>query len=478
MRSPTNKWPLPDATETAAMIRNKDITPLEAIDTAIENAQTLQPKLNFLVTPLFEQARERAKAGGLTGPFAGVPYMMKDMYDIKGAPTRWGSRFTTRLPIPEKNSPQVDAFESAGLIMIGKTALGEMGFLPTSEPLAFGPTRNPWNPEYSSGGSSGGAAAAVAAGVLPFADAADGGGSIRIPASACGLFGLHPSRGRLVGKQEPASGFDLTGEHCVSRTVRDSALLFAVMENKGNHLPLPATGWIKEASNRRLRVGYVVRDLNGQLPDASVQAGVEKTVTLLEELGHSVEPTSWPLNDEEFFYDFLTIWSLSALHVVELGEALSGSMPDQSVVERFTLEMAEWANKLTQREIQQTKANLMRATNAYDDWLKQFDVILSPVMRKPTVPIGYITGNMSYIEGQERLREFPTYTQLQNVAGAPAMSIPLHWTNDNLPVGMHFAARVGDEKTLFELAYELEAAKPWASRMPLVCSVKEGQAVS
>lgn len=194
----------PDATEIAERIRRREITALEAVDDAIARAEAMQPALNFLVTPLFDQARARAAAGRLTGPFAGVPYLLKDMYDIRHVPTRWGARFTERAPLPSKSCSQVEAFEAASLVMIGKSALSEFGWLPTTEPLTFGPTRNPWDLGRTPGGSSGGSAAAVAAGVVPMADAADGGGSIRIPASACGLFGLKPSRGRLVGDQHAA----------------------------------------------------------------------------------------------------------------------------------------------------------------------------------------------------------------------------------------------------------------------------------
>src|ERR1700678_3935095 len=248
----------PDATELAAMIRRKDITALEAVDDAIARAEAMQPKLNFLVTPLFEQARVRAKAGGLSGPFAGVPYLIKDMYDIAGIPTRWGARFTEVAPIPTASCAQVKAFEAAGLVLIGKSALGEFGWLPTTEPLTFGPTRNPWDLTRTPGGSSGGSAAAVAAGVLPMADAADGGGSIRIPASACGLFGMKPSRRRLIGDQHPAGGgIELTVEHCVSRSVRDSAAPVAAMECTGTDAARPPIGAVTGPAKRRLRVGYV-----------------------------------------------------------------------------------------------------------------------------------------------------------------------------------------------------------------------------
>jgi len=480
----------PDATELAAMIRRKDITALEAVDDAIARAEAMQPKLNFLVTAMFEQARARARAGGLSGPFAGVPYLIKDMYDIAGVPTRWGARATEMAPLPAESSPQVKAFEAAGLVLIGKSSLGEFGFLPTSEPLAFGPTRNPWDLSLSSGGSSGGAAAAVAAGVLPMADAADGGGSIRIPASACGLFGLKPSPSRLIGDQHAAGGLEVTVEHCISRSVRDSAALFAAMERIGAGALLPPIGAVTGPSKRRLRVGYVIDSIGGRQPDAEVRVGVDSTARLLEQLGHTVEETTWPLNGAALTDDFFKFWMAGALEAVGLVRlainpkvvALAslalqsiglfrhgiGHKPDQSMLEPFTLEMAEMAAQLPAGELENAKARMREYQKSYVGWFSAYDVILSPTLVRPSVPVGHIVGSMSVDTAITRSGEFADYTLIHNVARAPAMSVPLHWTAGGLPVGMQFAAREGDEQMLFELAYELEAARPWAHRRPSV----------
>ncbi|WP_158813785.1 amidase [Methylocapsa sp. S129] len=478
----------PDATEIAAMIRRKQITALEAVDDAIARAEAMQPMLNFLIAPMFEQARTRAKSGALTGPFAGVPYLIKDMYDIEGVPTRWGARFTEIAPIPTASCAQVKAFECAGLVLIGKSALGEFGWLPTTEPLAFGPTRNPWDLSRTPGGSSGGSAAAVAAGVLPMADAADGGGSIRIPASACGLFGLKPSRRRLIGDQHPAGGIELTAEHCVSRSVRDSAGLFAAMERVGAEAALPPIGAVTGPSKRRLRVGYVLGSIGGRQPDAEVRAGAENAAKLMEQLGHKVEPTVWPLDGAALIDDFLKLYRSAALEVAGLARlainpkvvALAslalksigllprgiGRKPDTSALEPLTLAMAEEAAKLPAGELAKAKAGLREYDASYDDWFARYDVILSPVLLQPPVPIGHIAGDVAVETLMARVFDFADYTLLHNIVGAPAMSVPLHWTTGGLPVGMQFAARVGGERTLFELAYELEAAQPWANRRP------------
>jgi amidase len=478
----------PDATEIAAMIRRKEITALEAVDAAIARAEAMQPRLNFLVTPLFEQARARAKAGGLTGPFAGAPYLVKDMYDIQGVPTRWGAHFTAVAPIPTASCSQVKAFEAAGLVLIGKSAMSEFGWLPTTEPLAFGPTRNPWDLGRTPGGSSGGSAAAVAAGVLPMADAADGGGSIRIPASACGLFGLKPSRGRLIGEQHSAGGVEVTAEHCLSRSVRDSAGLFQAMERTDAAAVLPPIGAVSGPSARRLRIGYVLDSIGGRRPDAEVRAGAESAVALMEQLGHRVEPTAWPFDGAALVDDFVKLFQSAALEVADLARlainpklvALTslalksiglaprglGRKPDATMLEPMTLAMAEKAAKLPAGSLEKAKTRLKDHEASYAQWLARYDVILSPVLLQSPVPIGHIVGDLPIETLLARTFAFADYTLLHNVVGAPAMSVPLHWTNGGLPVGMQFAARVGDERTLYELAYELEAARPWAGRRP------------
>ncbi|MGH6617626.1 amidase [Sphingomonas sp.] len=456
----------PDATEIAAMIRRKDVTALEVIDQAITRAEAIQSKLNFLVTPTFERARDRAKTMPLTGPFAGVPYLIKDMYDTIGATTRYGSRATKPLPPAASQGVMMNTLESAGLISIGKSALGEFGFLPTVEPLAFGPTRSPWNPGRSTGGSSGGSAAAVAAGVVPMADAADGGGSIRIPASACGLFGLKPSRGRMVGDQPKAGKLDVTVEHAVCRSVRDSATLFALTERTGTGATLEPVGVVSAPSKRRLRVGVVLNSLSGHTPDSEVKAGVATTTALLETLGHKVDSTAWPFDGAAFSRGFGALWSMAALEVTKLFQALTGRAPDASQFEPLTLAMAALAAKLSPEEIAATLKQFEAVTAAYDGWFDKYDVILSPVLLTPPVAIGEINGELPLEVAFDRCSKYADYTAVHNVVGAPAMSVPLHWTRDGLPVGMQFAARRGQERILFELAFELERARPWASRRP------------
>lgn len=451
-----------DATATADLVRSGEVKAPEAVEAAIERAEQAQPVLNFMVTDTFERARDRAASGG-DGVFAAVPFLVKDMFDVAGVATRWGARFGPFLPPAEKNSPQVDAFEDAGLVVIGKSALGEIGYLPTTEPLVTGPTANPWDPSLSPGGSSGGSAAAVAAGVVPMADAADGGGSIRIPASACGLFGLKPSRDRLVGEQSLAAGYPLTVEHCLSRSVRDSATLFAEMEQRSS---LPRVGRVEGASSTRLRIGLLETSFGGHRPSPEVQTGMDATVTLLEELGHRVDEATYAFDTAPVMADFSVLYASSALGVRDMVAGFTGSEPDETLLEPFTLAMATMAAALPDGALEETKARLHALSSPYESSFKAHDLFLSPVMLTPPVPTGHIAGDVPFDLLVARLGAYVDYTVLHNIVGAPAMSVPLWWTSAGVPVGMHFAARVGDERTLFELAYELEQARPWAGRVP------------
>ena len=463
----------PDAVEIASRIRRKEVSALEVTEKAIRDAEALQDRLGFLVTSDFDRAIDKARRfdGGQadrTGPFAGVPFLVKDLDDYVGLPTRSGSRAMLRNPPAKTQDGYIDAFDRAGLIVIGKSATPEYGFLPTTEPVGFPPTRNPWNPAHSSGGSSGGAAAATAAGVVPFAHASDGGGSIRIPASNCGLFGLKPSRGRMVLGRPPQRGVDLSVYHCVSHSVRDSATLLAATERQGTEAILPPVGLISSPDKRRLRVGLVVETMLGAQPHPEVRAATENAGKLMESLGHTVEPTKWPVDGAAYAQDFLALWASGAAELVDaVGKAI-GRKPDDSLLEPFTLAMAELVGQMPPDGLRKAVANLNAAGLAYDRWFDRYDVIISPVLGLPPAPLGWVAGTVDIPHLTERLNAYVGYTTLHNVAGAASMSVPLHWTADGLPVGVQFAGRAGAEKTLLALAYELEAAQPWAWRKPPV----------
>jgi amidase len=456
----------PDATELAASIRRGEMSAAELMEATIRKAEALQPKLNFIVNSDFDRALDKAKAGGQSGPFAGVPFLVKDLDDYVGMPTRSGSRWTLGLPPAKTQDVYIDSFEKAGLIFFGKSATPEYGFLPTTEPMGYSPTRNPWDPSRSSGGSSGGAAVAVAAGVIPISHASDGGGSIRIPSSNCGLFGLKPSRGRMIDPNPGTKAIDIGVNHAVSRSVRDSAALFAATERQSGGLP--PVGLVTRPGKRKLKVGLLLKSGSGRMPETQVQVAIDGTARLLESLGHHIEPTDWPVDSVQFGQDFLTLWAAGAAQMVEAVAKAIGRMPDANLLEPFSLGMAQVIAGLPKSALDAAEARLEADVKAYDAWFNSFDVVLSPVLAKPPVPLGYITGDVPFAELSARLTDYVGYTPLQNVAGAPAMSVPLHWTEAGLPVGSHICARLGQERTLFELAYALEEAQPWAGRKPPV----------
>jgi amidase len=461
----------PDGVEIAGRIRRKEVSALEVTEKAIRDAEALDGSLGMLVTADFDRAIDKARRldQGLSdagAPFAGVPFLVKDLDDYAGLPTRSGSRAMLGLPPAQSQDGYIDAFDRAGLVVLGKSSTPEYGFLPTTEPVAFPPTRNPWNLNHSSGGSSGGAAAATAAGVVPFAHATDGGGSIRIPSSCCGLFGLKPSRDRMIPGRAPRRAIDLIGAHCVSRSVRDSAVLFAATELADG--PLPALGVVTGPGKRRLRVGLITETMLGAQPDPEVRAATENAGKLLEGLGHTVEPAQWPTNGPVFALDFLALWASGAADLVDFVAQAIGRQPDETLLEPFSLAMAELVHHLPPGGLEQSVARLNADAQAYDQWLQRYDVIVSPVLGKPPAALGWVAPTVSIPDLTERLNAYVGYTTLHNVAGAPSMSVPLHWTADGLPVGVQFAGRTGDERTLFELAFELEAAQPWAWRKPPV----------
>jgi amidase len=362
-----------------------------------------------------------------------------------------------------------NTFTRMGLISLGKSATPEWGFLPTTEPVAFGPTRNPWNPAYSSGGSSGGAAVAVAAGVVPIAHASDGGGSIRIPASCCGVFGLKPSRGRMFGAPKANDVTDLSVNHVVTRTVRDSAAAFAASEDTGTDAVFPYVGFISGPGKRRLNVGLLLEGVDGRGPDPDVRYATERSADLIRSLGHTVTPTRWPVSTT-FIEDFLLLWASGAADLVGGVRKAAPGVPIQALLDPFTVGLAEMFGRAEEGALKEAVERLNVAERAYTPWFAAsgFDVVMSPVLGMSPPRLGFVGPNVPMRTLVERLIAYVGYTPYHNVAGAPAMSVPLNWNTSGLPIGTQFAARPGHEGVLFELAYELEQAQPWAHRLPMV----------
>lgn len=452
-----------DAVGLAAAIRKGDLTAAEAVAAAVARARSIEPQINAIVTETYERALQSAQ-GPVNGPFGGVPTFVKDLDDVRGVPTHSGSRSFGRTPATTQG-PYVDALERAGLVCLGKSATPEFGLTSTTEPLLGGPTRNPWNPAYSSGGSSGGAAALVAARVVPIAHATDGGGSIRVPASCCGVFGLKPSRGRTVPLGRPTGPVEISISHAVSITVRDSAHWLAVTERTGDDKVHAPVGVVERPSPRRLRIALDLETLMGTPLDAQVRAAIEDTAHKCESLGHHVELRPLPIVKRELMDAFAIYWASGAARVADgLEKALQRPVT--------TADLEPWTLGLRQMFVERRagfdaavatlRASVATCAGFFDD----YDVLLTPTTAQPAPPLGHLGPDVPFATYMERLLAFVGYTPIQNASGQPAMSVPLHWLPSGLPNGSHFVTRAGDERTLLELAYELEAAYPWRDRLP------------
>lgn len=446
-----------DAVEIARRIRSREIQALEAVDAAIARAERVNPTLNAIATPLFDAARKEARRSQL-GAFAGVPSFIKDNEAVAGAPLLHGSRGLPNRP-SAKSSPFVEQFLSPGLINLGKTTMPEFGLTGTTEALVYGATHNPWRLGFSPGGSSGGSAALVAAGVVPIAHANDGGGSTRIPASCCGLVGLKPSRGRLVD-MDGAKLFPIKIVHqgMLSRSVRDTAVFYHAAERYYRNPKLPEIGLVTHPG-RRLRVGFFT-DLDETTPShPDCVAAVTDAAVLLEGLGHSVERVVRPF-DDGFLEDFFLFWSMLSFAVTRFGTRVVHPDFDASKVEDFTSGLADYFKE----NMQKAPAAIWRLrkfAHQYARCFDQYDVLMNPTVAMPSREHGYIGPSVPFDTALERLKWFIPFTPTQNVSGGPAISLPMGRSEDGMPLGVQLASPLGDERTLLELALEIEAAAPW-----------------
>ena len=399
-------------------------------------------------------------AGEGAGLFAGVPSLIKDNTDLAGLPTRHGSRGSSAAPVAS-DAEFTRVFRATGLIPLGKSALPEFGLTATTEPSHRPATRNPWNTGFSSGGSSGGSAALVAAGVVPLAHANDGGGSIRIPAACCGVVGLKPSRGRLptiaVAQKMP---INIIVEGVVSRTVRDTAGFYAEAERHYPHPSLPPIGHVLAPGKERQRIGLCVQHPLGGVCHPEVVAQVEQVARRCEELGHRVEPVPLPVTGQ-MADDFFLYWARLAAATNYLGKLAFGSEFDRHLLEPLTYQLSRhylgrcWRSPAAIRRLRTFSAD-------YQALFKDHDLILTPVLATPPVELGYLGPDLDFATVSERLRNYAAFTPPQNVAGTPAVSLPLGQSSAGLPVGVQFAAGMGQESRLLEIAFELEQAMPWS----------------
>ena len=460
-----------DALGLAELVRTKQISPSELLEKAIGLTEKLDPKLNAIPIKHFDLARENLKNQNNAGIFNGVPFLLKDLNNyLEGTVTSGGSRVLKNIKA-DHTSELVKRTIDSGLNIFGKTNSPELGLTVTTEPVLYGPTRNPWSLDRSSGGSSGGASAAVASGIIPMAQASDGGGSIRIPASCCGLFGLKPTRARTPLGPASLEGWGWQSIfHCVSLSVRDSAALLDVTSGHEKGAPYRSAYQEKSFFEQiniepgKLKIGYL-EDPNIPI-SADVKEIMNSTINLCEKLGHSIESTKINYSSEEISLAIVTIISSNVAYAVKSQSQQTGREISNEFFENVTLQMAENGKNFSASDyVNAIKIN-HRLGQDLEKMFDKYDVLLSPVLASSPVKIGTInmdtTDMKTYVE---RLTQYSPFTGVFNQSGQPSMSVPLYRTKDNLPVGSMFSTAFGNENLLFSLAGQLEQAEPWVDSL-------------
>ena len=464
-----------DAVSLAAMVQRGQISPATLLDIAIARAEEVDAALNFMTVPLYERARRVLAHRSPEGPLSGVPFLLKDLsVNLQGTITTRGSRLF-RDSVAAQTSTVVQRYQDAGLVIFGKTASPEFGGSVTTEPLLHGPTRNPWNAALSVGGSSGGSAVAVATGVVPTAHGTDGGGSIRIPASACGLFGLKPSRGRLPtgpAHMEIAAGFSTS--HVLSRSVRDSAALLDATHGAEPgatyHIAPPPRPYLEETRRPpgRLRIA-VVRAPPYPLPlHEDCEAALEDAIALCGELRHQLVETRMPNGRlEDIMASFGVINSSHWAAIFQSYEHRHGKVANPaSALESMTWQGIRGGRRIPATHYLNALASLRQFARRMTHHFRDFDAILSPTLGLPPAKIGTIGQQTDQVELLRVVLPYAAFTSVYNISGQPAMSVPLYWNAQQVPIGVMFAGRMNDESTLFRLAGQLERARPWANNYP------------
>ena len=461
-----------DGLGLAELVRKRKVKPGELVDEAIARADALNPKLNFVVYKDYERARDAAKGRLPDGPFTGVPFFLKDIFAFaQGMPTRQAARFIPPIPWPH-DCLLTARFKRAGLVPLGKTNVPEFGLVPTTESKLYGPARNPWNPDHSTGGSSGGSAAAVAAGIVPLAHANDGGGSIRIPASCCGLVGLKPSRGRVSFAPDFGDVVDgLAIDLVVSRSVRDTAAALDSVHGAVQGDPYwspPAPDSFLEGTRRkpkRLKIAFDTKKLDGTALHPDCAQAVRNAAKLCEQQGHIIEEASPELDQPTLIPAFMTLWSANLAAGIDGGAKLMGRTPTEDQFEGLTWGLYEMGKGITASDYLQAKAAMQHASRLGAKFHETYDVWLTATLGLPPVKLGtFDMEERDPMKSFAPLIDYVPFTAMQNVTGQPAINLPLHWNKAGLPIGVQFVGRFGDEATLLKLAAELEKAAPWAQR--------------
>jgi amidase/6-aminohexanoate-cyclic-dimer hydrolase len=465
-----------DAVGLAALVRGKQVSARELLDEAIARTEKIDPQVNAVVVKHYDYAKDQIDNGLPDGPFAGVPFLLKDLDLLEGTHTTFGAS-VYRDNVADHTGTLARRFLDSGVTIFGKSSSPEFGLMPTTESRLFGPTRNPWNLAHSSGGSSGGAGAAVAARILPVAHASDGGGSIRIPASASGVFGLKPSRARTPHGPNRGEGWGgFSCGHVLSISVRDSAAMLDAI-----HGPEPSSPYIAPPPERpyaeeaardpgKLRIAFTERSPYGDAIDPEIAAAVRDVAQMLDRLGHHVEECA-PLLPVDPADVIATIVAAHTGFTVRTAEQHFGRQMGANDFENLTLATARNAGKLSATDYVAAQQGAFQILRSLATFFQSCDVFLSPTLCAPPLKIGELdtmSDDLSHIA--PILRRYMPGTSMFNMSGQPAMSVPLAWNGAGLPLGMMFAARLGGEATLFRLAGQLERERPWKDRRPPLCA--------
>ncbi len=453
--------PFLSATEQAALVRSGEVAPLELVDLYLERIERIDPELNAYVTVCADEARSAAAGDLPDGPFRGVPLPVKDLNETAGVRTTFSSRAFADY-VPDFDASVVRRLKEAGFILLGKTNTPELGSTAVTESKLNGACRNPWDTTRTPGGSSGGAAAAVAAGMAPAAHGSDGGGSIRIPASCCGIFGIKPSRGRV--SPAPYGGLEgLSTSGPLTRTVLDAAALLDVMAGyetgDAYWAPPPEQPFADEVGRNagRLRIAVTTTPPHEADVDPVCAAAAKDAAELLAELGHSVEEATPAWSDPRLFNMFKTVWSVAPALYPE----------DVSSFEPLNRALAEAAMETSAIDYVMSTVGLRTFSRRVVAFWDDYDLLLTPTLAVPPVPIGALDDDDPWVQFRNAGR-FTPFTQVANITGQPAVSVPLYWSEDGLPIGVQLIGKPADEATLFRISAQLEAARPWRDRRPPV----------
>ncbi len=466
-----------DGLGLADLVRRREISPMDLLDSAIDGIERLNPDLNCVVQTLRDNALAEIKSGSGPGPFHGVPFLVKEFgMHFKGMKTSAGSRLAAGVSFAH-DTALMRRCRAAGLVTIGTTATPEMAFNANSEALIYGSTRNPWDLGYSVGGSSGGAGAAVGGGIVPIAHANDGGGSIRIPAACNGIVGMKPARGRTP--TGPDAGIFLWGmaaEFAVTRTVRDSAALLDALAGPDDGFfydaAPPRRGFLAAAMTPPgvLRIG-VVDKLPGASPiTREIRQRLNDTRKLLEELGHHCEPVKIQYDAALYNESSIRLWAATLAYFMEQFGAMTGRKIGPRTVEAVTLEVYRYARTVTAIQMEEAMAWQNRVCRSVGAVMRDYDVLLTPGLARDVAKLGELNQNASGVDTaawwQQIIQGYSAFTALFNSTGQPAMMLPLWQAKSGLPLAMQFVGRMADEETLYSLASQLEQALPWSGRIP------------